>query len=79
MSYLKYKTVAYWAVILSLSFFAPWNLALAQGGRYSDWHMGPGMMGSWGGSWFGGIIMMFFCFIQLKQQVDLLISLHPFF
>ena len=60
MSCLKYKTIVFLTVILSLSVFAPWNSALAQGGRYSDWHMGPGMMGSWGGGWFGGIFMMFF-------------------
>ena len=60
MSYLKYKTIFYLTVILSLSFFAPWNLALAQGGRYNDWHMGPGMMGSLGGGWFGGIFMISF-------------------
>jgi putative membrane protein len=34
--------------------------ALAQGGRYEGWHMGPGMMGDWGMGWFGGIFMMAF-------------------
>jgi putative membrane protein len=32
--------------------------ALAQSGRYSDWHMGPGMMGSWGMGEFGMIFMV---------------------
>ena len=40
-------------------FFLP-NHALAQSGRYSDWHMGPGMMGSWGMGGFGMIFMMVF-------------------
>ena len=34
--------------------------ALAQGGRYEGWHMGPGMMGGWGMGWFGGIFMILF-------------------
>jgi len=40
-------------------FFFP-NQALAQSGRYSDWHMGPGMMGSWGMGGFGMLFMTVF-------------------
>ena len=34
--------------------------ALAQQGRYSDWHMGRWMMGGWGMGWFGMIFMIIF-------------------
>jgi putative membrane protein len=34
--------------------------ALAQPGRYSDWHMGRLMMGDWGVGWFGMIFMIIF-------------------
>jgi putative membrane protein len=34
--------------------------ALAQPGRYSDWHMGRWMMGDWGMGWFGMIFMIIF-------------------
>jgi hypothetical protein len=35
-------------VFFSLIFFAPWTLAMAQGGRYDGRHMGTEMMGNWG-------------------------------
>ena len=42
--------------IMLLQFAQP---ALAQQGRYGDWHMGPGMMSGWGFmGWFGGIFML---------------------
>ena len=47
-------------VFFILMVFTPWNVAMAQDGRYNDWHMGTGMMGNWGMGWFGGIFMMFF-------------------
>jgi putative membrane protein len=34
--------------------------ALAQPGRYGDWHMGQWMMGDWGVGWFGMIFMLVF-------------------
>ena len=34
--------------------------ALAQQGRFSDWHMGRWMMGGWGMGWFGMIFMIIF-------------------
>ena len=34
--------------------------ALAQQGRYGDWHMGRWMMDSWGMGWFGMIFMITF-------------------
>jgi putative membrane protein len=44
--------------------------ALAQWGRYyDDWHMGPGMMGSWGMGWFGGIFMIVFWILILVGLV----------
>ena len=36
------------------------NPALAQSGRYSNWHMGRWMAGDWGMGWFGMIFMFLF-------------------
>jgi putative membrane protein len=47
------------------------NHALAQSGRYSDWHMGPGMMGSWGMGGFGMIFMMVFWVLAIVGLVFL--------
>jgi putative membrane protein len=47
------------------------NHALAQSGRYSDWHMGPGMMGSWGMGEFGMIFMMAFWVLAIVGLVFL--------
>ena len=60
MNDLKHKTIAFLTVFLAIIVLAPWNFAMAGGGRYNDWHPGPGMMGNWGMGWFGGIFMMFF-------------------
>ena len=38
----------------------PLSVVFAQEGRYQGWHMGQGMMDSWGIGWFGGIFMMIF-------------------
>jgi putative membrane protein len=43
--------------------------ALAQGGRYGGWQMGPGMMGGWGMGWFGGIFMIIFWILILVALV----------
>ena len=52
----------------------PFDNAMAQQGRYGDWHMGPGMMGSgWGLGWFGMIFTLGFwvlvavCLILLSK------------
>ena len=60
MSNFKHRAIIFLTTLLAASFFAPWNFASAQGGRYNDWHMGPGMMGNWDMGWFGGIFMIFF-------------------
>ena len=60
MSNLKHKTILFLAAVLAISLGTPWNFALAGGGRYNDWHLGPAMMGTWGMGWFGGIFMVFF-------------------
>ena len=66
MSNLKHKTIVFLAAVLAVSVVTSWNFVwagggiYAGGGRYNDWHMGPGMMGNWGMGWFGGIFMIFF-------------------
>jgi putative membrane protein len=60
MNDLKHKIISFLTAFLSVLVFTPLNFALAGGGRYNDWHPGPGMMGNWGMGWFGGIFMMFF-------------------
>lgn len=52
-----------------LILFSPLNAAQAQWGQYGDWHMGPGMMGSWGMGWFGGIFMIVFWILILVGLV----------
>jgi len=44
-------------LILNNLYLSP---ALAQSGRYSNWHMGRWMMGSWGTGWFSMIFMLLF-------------------
>jgi len=45
----KNKAIMLLSVIAILAFGA---YAFAWSGRYSGWHMGPGMMGGWGSGWF---------------------------
>ena len=46
---------------LIIATLIPFDHAMAQQGRYGDWHMGPGMMGSgWGMGWFGMFFMLVF-------------------
>ena len=46
--------------LTALTFMAlfPADPALAQSGRYENWHMGRGMIGGWGMGWFGGIFII---------------------
>lgn len=47
-------------IVLFFLHIFPLSVAFAQEGRYQGWRMGPGMIGSWGMGWFGGIFMMAF-------------------
>ena len=47
----------------------PISSVFAQQGRYGGWQMGPGMMGSWGMGWFGGIFMVVFWILILVGVV----------
>ena len=44
--------------------FSP-SYALAESGRYSDWHMGPGMMGFWG--WFPLIFFVGMIYFMMSR------------
>ena len=72
MNNFKHKAIAFLTVFLTVSFFMPWNLALAQGGRNNDWHMGPGMMGNWGMGGFGGLFMIIFWVLIVAGLVFLI-------
>ena len=72
MKLLRHKIIAFFTGFFAVSVFTPWNLALAQGGRYDDWHMGPGMMGGWGMGWFGGIFMIVFWILIIVGLVFLI-------
>ncbi len=68
------KSLLTGAAVLAAAFiwiFAT-NDALAQGGRYGDWYMGPGMMGAWGMGWFGGVFMIVFWILILVGLVFLI-------
>ena len=52
----RYLTVVFMTLI-TLTFSS--KFVMAQG---DYWGMGPGMMGTWGMGWFGGIFMMVFGF-----------------
>ena len=63
---IRYSISAVTSFILGLY---PITTAYAQQGRYEGWRMGPGMMGSWGMGWFGGIFMVVFWILILVGLV----------
>jgi putative membrane protein len=58
--------------MLILSNFYLISPALAQQGRYNDWHMGRWMMGGWGMGWFGMIFMIIFWGLIIVGLVSLI-------
>ena len=69
----RLRKVLMWSLsILILSNFYLISSALAQQGRYSDWHMGRWMMGGWGMGWFGMIFMIFFWGLIIVGLVSLI-------
>ena len=63
---LRYSIKAFMFFLLGLY---PISSAFAHQGKYGDWHMGPGMMGSWGMGWFGGNFMIIFWILILVGLV----------
>ena len=59
------------SLLFGFILFSP-SHALAQSGRYSDWQMGPEMMGSWGIGGFGMIFMMVFWVLAIVGLVFLI-------
>ena len=69
----RFREVLTWSLsILILSNFFLISPALAQSGRYSDWHMGRWMMGGWGMGWFGMIFMIIFWGLIIVGLVSLI-------
>ena len=58
LNYILAKATGFMSLLVA-GFFGT-TPALAQPGRYSDWHMGRWMMGDWGMGWFGMIFMIIF-------------------
>lgn len=55
--------------LLGLWLLWPLDGALAQTGRYHDWHMMPGMMDHWGFGWYGGVFTIAFWILVLVGLV----------
>jgi putative membrane protein len=72
MNSIKSKVLGLFASLLLMISLYPWNMALAQGGRYEDWHTGPGMMGNWNMGWFGGIFMVVFWILIVVGLVSVI-------
>ena len=58
LNYILAKALGFMSLLIL--WFLGTSPALAQPGRYSDWHMGRWMMGDWGMGWFGMIFMIIF-------------------
>jgi putative membrane protein len=69
MKRLNFKGFGFLPVLFFLILLYPLTAAQAQYGRYGNWQMGPGTMGSWGMGWFGGIFMIVFWILILVGLV----------
>jgi putative membrane protein len=69
MKRLNFKGFGFLPVLFFLILSYPSTAAQAQYGRYGNWQMGPGTMGSWGMGWFGGIFMIVFWILILVGLV----------
>lgn len=58
LNYILAKALGFMSLLIL--WFLGTTSALAQPGRYSDWHMGRWIMGDWGMGWFGMIFMVIF-------------------
>ena len=70
LNYILAKALGFMSLLIL--WFLGTTPALAQPGRYSDWHMGRWMMGDWGMGWFGMIFMIIFWGLIIVGLVSLI-------